>query len=1395
MYKNPGVYCLQETHDPDEYAKKRLNGNGFLYLKQGTNHKNGVALSIPNLNPNLTHQPSSVNKTDDNPSLIYALIKWFDLELLIVNIYAPSGASTDRVPFFKSLSELLDRFSDKFVVLAGDFNCVLNTEKDRPHKENKQSSNGADQVELENLILKHNLVDSWRFLNESSEECTFGRSMGNKTSRIDQIYISEYLTDLLVSAQITAHTASDHNICRITLRTPDNLTIAKSSWKLNNKVLKHRKYQNSIRDILTRHLKTLPDDDSNKIISWYNTLKYSITRTSRRYTIGNAHKIQDKIAEIREKIISLQSTAESQSFETKLTTRRLYYQLDELLNNEVKISTLNAKTTSADTTEQMTKLFFQSQKPKKQKEIITAIKTQTGIARTQTEITENICNFYEDLYKERSVKTTQIKRLLGTIKTKVQSSDYRTMNQPITPQEVTAAIRSIGSGKSPGPDGLSSEFYKTFAHDLAEPLAKLYQKFIETGEIPSSISNAYIHLLYKKGDPQDIGNWRPISLLNVDYKILAKIISDRMRKCLPKIIHSDQKGFVPSRRLEDAVIKATTLIEYCHLQDKPKYMLLLDQEKAFDRVSREYMHQVLKEFNFPPLIVNAVLAMYSKTTANISINGQMSKTIDLKSGVRQGCPLSPTLFALCIEPLGNLIREDSDYTGINIPNVGQFKISKYADDTIFFIDCQKDLDIILRHLKAYENATAAKANVAKTEILPIGPNTHSVENPLSTNITILDYNTEVKFLGVLIGNKVNTERIWDDKINKLETCLKLWDLKNLSYNGRVFVLRTQAMSSIWFQAKFHDLPKEKIKSIEKMIKNFVCKSKQRAPIKYNILKLPKDLGGLNVPDIGLQYQVLRTSWIKAYLDSSNKADWKPLANMIIDNITNTPGIGKDIMLYPKRYPKISTKHFWNTNLKAFKSLNGYITDTHDKLIYTPLRAMNESITAFTNITMLMKSGINTLFKVATTSEDGEIILNTPKTIKAENRLARALSKSSWEKLNQAIPKETLPPNYIFTEDEESTKIIKINQIGHKEFTSTNYRLKRSTENFDNTIFEQTDSPIRTYKRNKVLEDKEILVEKISLKEITPLQITTPIGPTENPVTRLCFNLGELPIYLIKADLSLIYDLALRKKMKMPHQHHQLFETMLETKPDWSRIPNRRTHQTIPTKTKDFRFLSMHNGLKIGKQLRHIPDIDVRKLKCHNCNEEENNIMHLLVFCPATNNAWNYVQEKWNAIIGSYEDFIDDQRIEILQYHKLFGIETPVKPKSKNNTTQWNFYVLIQTLDILLGNMQYLIVKQYKQYLFDIKRPNQNELCFAFENNMADAINKIYTRMNRAEYKNHWLFTRPRKKLEPVTKDNWLQALDELLRLTLINVTDETPQDEPLEMSSDLDQDDLLDNDS
>lgn len=1397
MYRNPGIYLFQETHNPGKYETDRLGDlrgqTRKLYINEGDNHTSGVAISFPLNNTCLTHISESVSVSDQNPRILYGTMHWTGLKILLINIYAPSGETPQsRVAFFESISLLLDRLQERHIIMAGDFNCTLNNKLDRPRQKQSPDCTTQDQTALEQLLSKHNLIDTWRQQHPTSRECTYGGS-GYKKSRIDHIYISDNIRNLIHDTEIIKSSISDHNPVKLSLKSPNNILIARSSWKLNTKVLTHKKYQEIINEIITKFKNERVNYPDIDIITWYERFKATIIRKSRRYTIGHSHNVNDNIKNISDLIKKEENEPNEDQEISKQKLRHLYWQLDEQLNNQYRISSLNARTTSADTTERMSKEFFQSVKPRQKGELISSIKTSTGqIARTQTEISEAIRAFYENLYCFKDIEQSQVDNLLSTISKSVSVNDANKMNAPISPSEVTAAIRDIANEKAPGPDGLKAEFYKTFAHELSGILAEVYMKCIETGVMPNSITNATIKLLFKKGDRNEIGNWRPISLLNVDYKILAKIITERMNLCLPKILHPDQKGFVPTRRLEDAVIKTRCLIEYCHSHQEPKYMILLDQEKAFDRVSREYMHQIIEKFNFPPLIKQTIKAMYAETTANVSVNGYNSKKVHLKSGVRQGCPLSPTIFALCIEPLGNLIRGNPNYSGIKVPNIGQYKISKFADDTIFFVNDQTDHDIVRESVRIYEKATAAKANESKTEILPIGPNTHQNVNPLKSDLKILNHATDVRFLGVNIGNKVNIETIWDDKIKKLKTNLNLWHLKNLSHEGRVFVLRTQALGSIWFQAKFHELPKARIREIEAIVKDFVCKGKKRAPIQYNIMKLPKDLGGMNVPDIQLQFLVLRTSWIKALSDNRNKADWKPLVHNLIENITKIKGIGKDIIAYPRRYPKTSTKNFWTTNLKAFQKLKGYTTDNQDQIIYTPARLMGETIAKFSYISSLMQQGISKISEIATAHDDGSIQIHTPQTIKTNHKLARAVTRNQLNKFRAIVPIYTIPPNHILTSDEKSAKILEITPNLEHEYTVTTFRPTQQSKNLYDDIFDQSDSPIRPYKRNKIEEMKEINVQCISATERCTAPDPLPTGPLNNPLSSLYLALNDISIPLMNAKLTYIYDQAIRGKWSRPHPHYTEYDTILQPQPDWNRLPNRKPHRCIPTKTKDFRYLTMHNGLKIGKQLKHIPDIEQIKLSCHNCDEPENSIIHLLLTCPITKNAWNYIHVKWSQVLGSYEDFIDEPDIPIEDYHKLFGIETISTPNYKN-ITAWNHFVLLHTLDIMLGNMQNLIIRQFKQFLYDTKKPQHQELIHMFDQNMAEAINKIYTRMSRPKYHHQWIFSRPKKPLNFATKASWFEALQESLEVTLQPPDQKTTTDPAMlivSLTSDMDHDEV-----
>jgi Lymphocystis disease virus RNA-directed DNA polymerase len=259
-----------------------------------------------------------------------------------------------------------------------------------------------------------------------------------------------------------------------------------------------------------------------------------------------------------------------------------------------------------------------------------------------------------------------------------------------------------------------------------------------------------ICLLFKKGDKRLPKNWRPISLLNTDYKILAKLLAARFRTLLPYLLSMDQNGFVAGRQLEDAVMMCQMTIDYLATEKETGYIVMLDQEKAFDRVDPIYLLDILRAYQIPEYLINWVGIIYSMVPTKLSINGQITESIMLKSGVRQGCPLSPLLFVLSIEPLANLIRTHPNYKGIDLPNNTSIRVGMFADDTCFYAKDEESILIIKEMTEIYANGSGGKANIDKTEILPIGYIEGKTYLPTIADIKVLNPSNPVRLLGTTL---------------------------------------------------------------------------------------------------------------------------------------------------------------------------------------------------------------------------------------------------------------------------------------------------------------------------------------------------------------------------------------------------------------------------------------------------------------------------------------------------------------------------------------------------------------------------------------------------------------------------------------------------------------------
>lgn len=276
------------------------------------------------------------------------------------------------------------------------------------------------------------------------------------------------------------------------------------------------------------------------------------------------------------------------------------------------------------------------------------------------------------------------------------------------------------NNKAPGPDGFPAEFYKNFWSILAPLFIRMITESKHNSRLPATSNTASVSLLLKHNkDPTLPSSYRPISLINVDTKIMAKALAIRLEKVIPSIIHPDQTGFVKGRLAASNTRRMYYIMHQCTIQENNTVIVTLDAEKAFDRVNWKFLFSTLERFGFGESFIKWVKLLYTSPTATITTNGLSSQNFTLHRGTRQGCPLSPQLFTILIEPRAAAIRQDTLITGIRTKNM-HHKISLYADDILLFLEnplipIQETIKII----HSFANISEYSINWDKSSVLPL----------------------------------------------------------------------------------------------------------------------------------------------------------------------------------------------------------------------------------------------------------------------------------------------------------------------------------------------------------------------------------------------------------------------------------------------------------------------------------------------------------------------------------------------------------------------------------------------------------------------------------------------------------------------------------------------------
>lgn len=337
------------------------------------------------------------------------------------------------------------------------------------------------------------------------------------------------------------------------------------------------------------------------------------------------------------------------------------------------------------------KLLATQLKKRKERSWISNIMVEGKEINTKKEIKKEFKKFFAKLYQGRTVNEDEIRTYLAQSELQIITEyQRRILNDQITTEEIEKAIRKIKNGKAPGPDGYTAKFYKIFKEEIITHLKTLYNGIMQGSKVSNSWQQAIVTLIPKDDRKcPNVKKFRPISLLNQDYKIFATILADRLKKVLTDKISKDQTGFLLQRYLKGNVREVINVIEYGDKNPGLKIgLFFVDIEKTFENVNWNFLNITLEEMKLGNNFLRAIKNIYSEQEAQIKINDKITEEFEVQKGTRQGCPLSPLIFII-LEVLLGKIQKNQEFKGIKIKSYN-LKYKTFTDN-IFFSGRRKNI--------------------------------------------------------------------------------------------------------------------------------------------------------------------------------------------------------------------------------------------------------------------------------------------------------------------------------------------------------------------------------------------------------------------------------------------------------------------------------------------------------------------------------------------------------------------------------------------------------------------------------------------------------------------------------------------------------------------------------
>jgi hypothetical protein len=343
-----------------------------------------------------------------------------------------------------------------------------------------------------------------------------------------------------------------------------------------------------------------------------------------------------------------------------------------------------------------------------------------NLSNNQVEISEHIVKYYQKLFEEQCQWRLRVDDIVFD---QILDHEAGWLEREFEEEEVRKVVMALEGDKAPGPDGFSIAFFQVCWEVVKEDIMKIFREFHAEDKFEVSLNSTFISLIPKVPGASEMKDFRPISLVGSLYKIIAKVLANRLKGVLDKVISKTQSAFIKGRQILDPILIANESLDSRRRSGEPGILCKMDLEKAYDHVNWDFLLYMLKRCGFGEKWCSWISYCISSVRFSVLVNGTPEGFFDSSRGIRQGDPLSPLLFVFVMEALSRMLSagiNDGLFEGFKVGNVTVSHLL-FADDTLIFCKDSPDQLAYLRGIfLLFEAASGLKVNLAKSVLIPVG---------------------------------------------------------------------------------------------------------------------------------------------------------------------------------------------------------------------------------------------------------------------------------------------------------------------------------------------------------------------------------------------------------------------------------------------------------------------------------------------------------------------------------------------------------------------------------------------------------------------------------------------------------------------------------------------------